>query len=186
MSEGGTERVTRILAAIKGGVDGAENELIEELYGELRRIARRLMKGQPPGHTIQPTDLVNEAYLRFGGSGIEYQDRAHFLSAAAKAMRWVLADHARERGRKKRGGDRDKEPLDSVVLPASTPQPDHLALHSAIERLDALDSEAARIVDLRFYSGCTSQQVSQILGISERTERRKWAHARAWLKRELT
>jgi len=181
--------VTRPLQAWRQGDRDALEKLIPLVYGDLHRMARRHLGRERPGHTLQPTAIVNEVYLRLvggdGGGGREWQNRAHFFGAAARSMRRILVDHARARSAKKRGGQGAATLLDTTVMvePRSV---DVIAVDDALERLSALDAEQARVVELRFFAGLTEDETAEALGISTRTVHRKWLSAKAYLHRELT
>ena len=164
-------------------------QLLPLVYDELRRLARHYMRGENHDHTLQPTDLVHEAYLKLASrSQVNWHGRTHFLAVGARVMRCLLVDHARARRRQRRGGDRQRVTLDELRLP--TPQDldpeDLLALNAALEKLARLDARQARIVELRSFGGLRSAEVAVLLGISERTVERDWLFARAWLRRELS
>lgn len=179
----GRHDVTRIL-------DGAENlsrrEVLEQLapvvYDELKVLAATQLRGQRPDHSLQPTALVNEAYLRLVGSQrAPWNDRGHFFRAAAQAMRRLLIDHARKRSRLKRGGGRVRVTLDNL-LTSTWDHPDHiLALDEAIRRLEEEEAQSAEVVHLRFFAGLSVGETAKALDLSERTVKRDWAYARAWL-----
>lgn len=162
----------------------ATAELFERLHADLRARARRLMAAERGDHTLQPTALVNEAWLRLSRERPPAETRLHFLELAGRTMRRVLVDHARRRSAEKRGGGAGVT-LATEHLAGGDGGVDVLALEDALERLASHDERAARIVDLRFYSGLTEPEVAQRLGVSERTVRGDWAHARMWLHRAL-
>lgn len=176
--------VTRLLRA---GADGeADGELLPLVYDHLKQIARARMKSERAGHTLQATALVHEAWVRVaGGAEVAWTDRAHFYGAAAEAMRRILIEHARARGRVKRGGGLRRQPLDVVDLAIEADSTEILALDEAIERLEEQDARAAKIVRLRFYAGLSVDETAQALDLSRRTVLREWAFARAWLFRSL-
>jgi RNA polymerase sigma factor (TIGR02999 family) len=178
-------KTTLLLRRIESGDREAGAELLELVYGELRGLAAGYMAGERAAHTLQPTALVHEAWVRLMGTeaGV-WKDRAHFIGFAALAMRRVLVDHARRRRAEKRGGGR-REPLDAVVAVFEERGADLVALGEALERLEALDPELARIVERRFFAGATNAEVAADLGGSERTVERGWSTARAWLRAEL-
>ena len=180
--------VTGILAEVREGSDRARDELFRVIYAELRRIAAVAMRGQRAGHTIQPTALVHEAYLKLmGGAEMAWNDRIHFLATAARAMRSILVDHARSHARQKRAGERKRVPLHSnLAAGAETPDLDILAVHEALERLEEASPERARVVELRFFGGLSNEETAKTLGVTERTVYRMWQYARAWLHREIT
>ena len=157
------------------------------VYNELRRIARNFMRRQNPGHTLQTTALVNEAYLNLvGSSRVNWQSRTHFFAIAAQLMRRVMVDSARRKKSRKRGGEFLRVTLDDgAEIPAEN-NTDLVALDEALTRLAALDPRHARIVELRYFGGLTEEQIAAALGVSERTVRRDWVLARSWLFRELT
>lgn len=165
------------------------DDIFPVIYGELRRVARRYLSRERRNHTLQPTALVNEAWLRLENEhGAEWQGRTHGLALAAQAMRRLLIDHGRHQKRQKRGGGAHPVALDDLVKAASTgevPVEDLLTLEAALTKLEAVDPRAAQIVSLRFYSGMSSPEIAQQLGVSLRTVESDWTHARAWLKREL-
>ncbi len=161
----------------------ASDDLFGHIYAELRQIARKQMGRERTAHTLQATALVHEAWLRLdkAGMGPERVDRAHFFFAAARVMREILIDHARARGRKKRGGDRKRIGITRLDLAAEEDPEMLLAVDDAIERLEEVDARAAEIVRLRFFAGLETAQVAELLGCSLRTVMREWAWARAWL-----
>lgn len=179
-------QVTQILEAIGAGDAAAEDLLLPVVYEELRRIARARMAGERAGHTLQPTALVHEAYLRLLGTGHpRWENRAHFYTAAAEAMRRILIERARRRARQKRGGDRRRVELDSSVGSWEPPSAELLALNEALTRLESLDPEMSRVVKLRYFAGLTIEEIARALRTSERTVSRRWSGARAWLYAEL-
>ena len=164
----------------------APEELLAEVYQELRQLAARRMAGESPGHTLQPTALVHEAWLRLGGgSSQHFANRAHFFAAAGEAMRRILVENARRKKRLKRGGNQQRVDFEEVDLPAPMPDEELLALDEALNRLTEADSRAAELVKLCFFVGLTQEQAAKELGISVSTVERTWAYARAWLFREM-
>ena len=166
----------------------ARDDAVRILYSELRRVAGGVYASSGPGHeTLQPTALINEAMLKLlGGANAAFDDRRHFFGAAARAMRQVLVDRARHRLASKRGDGVRPLPLDSaldVALPAAD---ELIALDDALTRLEALDAQAARVVELRYFAGLTLEETAAVLDVSTATVKRDWAMARAWLYRELT
>lgn len=156
--------------------------LLPAVYEELRALARSQLRGERPDHTLQPTALVHEAYLRLlKGAQPPWADRQHFFRAAAEAMRRILIEHARGRGRVKRGGKRIRVDLSGVDLAREEDLDQLLALDDAFRRLEQQDPEAADVVRLRFYAGLSVAETAQAKGLSERTVKREWAFARAWL-----
>ncbi|MFN8575080.1 MAG: ECF-type sigma factor [Gemmatimonadaceae bacterium] len=185
MADGNTHDVTRLLHEVSSGADGAAERLIRLVYAELHDLAVAYMRREKGDHTLQPTALVNEAYLRLvGPSQPEWKDRAHFFGIAARAMRRVLVDHARRRSAVKREGG-ERITLDEAVASADERSIDLLALDDALAKLAALEERQAQIVELRFFGGLDVDQVAQVLGISPATVKRDWAFARAFLQREL-
>jgi RNA polymerase sigma factor (TIGR02999 family) len=165
------------------------NELFPVIYGELRHVARRYLGRERRNHTLQPTALVHEAWLRLRNDrGIDWQGRTHGLALGAQAMRRLLIDHGRHQKRDKRGGGAQPVQLDDLLQAAATgavPVEDILTLEAALTRLEAVDARAAEVVVLRFFSGMSSPEVAEHMGLSLRTVESDWTHARAWLKREL-
>lgn len=183
----GTHEVTRLLEDLRAGHTGTDNLLFPLIYDELRIIAARMVGREEPGHTLQPTALVHEAYLKlFGGQPVSARDRSHFLQIAARAMRQVLVDHARGRRAAKRGRGSVNLPLETELIAAEQPASlDLVALNIALERLAALDERQARIVELRFFADVDIRSTAETLGISAATVKRDWEVAKAWLRREL-
>ena len=179
--------VNRILADIERGDRQAAGELLPLVYDELRRLAGARLAREAPGQTLQPTALVHEAYLRLvgGDPGKAFDGRGHFFAAAAEAMRRILIDRARDRGRLKRGGGRRRVRLDLDALLAEPPGDDLLALDEALTALAAEDPGAAALVQLRVFAGLTLADAAGILGLSTATADRYWAYARAWLRVEI-
>ena len=174
--------------ATKGA--GSREEVFPVIYGELRRVARRYLGRERRNHTLQPTALVNEAWLRLQNErGAQWQGRTHGLALAAQAMRRLLVDHGRHQKRQKRGGGAQNVVLDDLIKAASTaavPIEDLLTLEAALTRFEAIDPRGAQVVALRFFSGLSSPEVAEHLGVSVRTVESDWTHARAWLRRELS
>jgi RNA polymerase sigma factor (TIGR02999 family) len=178
--------VTQLLQAWGAGDPAALDALVPTVYAELRRIAARAMRRESAGHTLQPTALVGEAYLRLvDQSSADWRGRTHFFAVAAVAMRHIIIDQVRHRNRAKRGGDLRAVTLDDAVAPASDPDVDVFALYEALERLAALDPRQASIVEMRFFGGLSVEEVAEVLGVSKRTVEGEWSHARAWLRVEL-
>jgi len=186
MSEADPGLVTQMLEAVTQGKQGAEEELFSLVYEELRRLARGRMAAESPGQTLQPTALVHEAYLRLlRNQEPRWDNRAHFFTAAADAMRRILIERARRKGRLKRGGDRERVDLESSEGALDPRDETLLALDQALGRLEALDPAMARVVKLRYFAGLTVEETARAIGITERTVYRQWSAARAWLHREL-
>jgi RNA polymerase sigma factor (TIGR02999 family) len=178
--------VTQILEAIGAGDAEAKDRLFPVVYQELRRIARARMAGERADHTLQPTALVHEAYIRLlGTEKPRWENRAHFYTAAAEAMRRILVEWARRRARQKRGGGRRRVELDSAVGSYQPTSAELLALDEALTRLESLDSEMSNAVKLRYFAGLTIEETAHALRSSERTVSRLWSGARAWLYSEL-
>lgn len=187
MSEAVRSEITRILQdARHGSRPEATADLAAALYPELRRIAGALMRRERPHHTLQPTALVGEAFIRLvDQSRIEWQDRAHFLGIAARLMRQILVDHARRRAADKRGSAAQRVTFDEALGHGSTEGAALLDLHRALERFEALDPRGARVAELRVFGGATVPEIAEVLGVSTRTVEADWAVARMWLTREL-
>ena len=162
------------------------SELLPLVYEELRGLAVRKMQMEAPGQTLQPTALVHEAWLRLSGEReVRFENRAHFFAAAAEAMRRILIDRARARQASKRGGKMERVDLDGVELAIAADDDTLLAVHDALDRLAVQDPDAARFIQLRFFAGMTNEEAALALGIPERTARRQWSFARAWLYRDI-
>ena len=182
-------QVTELLSQYRAGRREALDQLVPVVYGELRAIAARYLRGEWAGHTLQPTALVHEAYMRLVDQReVEWQNRAHFFGVAAQLMRRLLVDHARGRNRRKRGGGLLMVPLEEndVAGPAPDDGLDLVALDDALERLAALSPQQARVVELRYFGGLSIEETAEVLGVSTMTVKRGWAMARAWLHRELS
>jgi RNA polymerase sigma factor (TIGR02999 family) len=180
--------VTRVLRAACGGDDARWDTVLAALYGKLREIAHRELRDVGSGHTIEATALVHEAWARLARKGdTAWKDRSHFLAVAAIAMRGILVDEARARGAKKRGGDGNRITVTSGLDQAASEQDpvDILDLHEALDQLTALSARQGRVVEMRFFGGMTSEEISAALEVSLRTVEREWRLARAWLGRHL-
>jgi len=178
--------VTHLLLAWQAGDQAALDELLTAIQPELRRIARRHMAGERRGHVLQPTALVNEAYLRLIASNdIEWQGRAHFFAVAARVMRRILVDYAREGARAKRGGSAFHMSLSDAEHLAVPRQTDVVALDDALNALEKFDRRKSQVIELRFFGGLSLQETADVLHVSVGTVRRDWSLARAWLYREL-
>ncbi|MCF7765750.1 MAG: sigma-70 family RNA polymerase sigma factor [Verrucomicrobia bacterium] len=181
-----SDDVTQLLNAIESGDPKAAEELLPLIYGELRKLAAVRMSQAPAGQTLQATALVHEAWLRVNKSGPrEWNSRAHFFSAAAEAMRRILVERARQKASQKRGGGFQRVDLDHVDIAQDTDSELLLALDGALVRYAEKDATGAELIKLRFFAGLPNAQVAEILGVSERTAKRTWAYARAWLMNEL-
>lgn len=178
----GGEEFTPLLERMRRGDPGGAEGVFARVYEELRSLARQRMAAERRGHTLEATALVHEVYLRLlGGRETPWQSRAHFYAAAAEAMRHVLIDHARTRKRLKRGGDRKRVPLDVADLAANHDPQMTLDIVEAIDRLQETDDETAAVVRLRFFTGLSVAETARALDLSERTVKRAWSYARAWL-----
>ncbi len=173
--------LAHLLSASGNGESEARGELLAQVYAELRQLARAKMAREQPGHTLQPTALVHEAWLRLGDQ--PFENRAHFFSAAAEAMRRILIDRARRKQAARHGGDWRRTDLDGIDMPAAMPdKPDELlALDEALQELSKLDDRKAQLVKLRYFAGLESSEAAEVLGISKATADRDWNYARAWL-----
>ena len=179
-------RITQLLLRWSGGDSSAREELMPFVHGELRRLAARYMRRERVNHTLQPTALVNEAYLRLvNQQKVVWQNRAQFFGLAAKLMRNILVDHARSHHADKRSGQQYSVSLGHADRICERPEIDLVALHEALERLAAHDPQKSRIVELRFFGGLTIDETAEVLEISHATVERDWKMARAWLRREL-
>jgi len=180
--------ITELLIAWSDGRPEALDGLIPVVYEDLRRIASRYMQREPAGQSLQPTALVNEAYLRLiDQHRVQWRNRAHFFGVAATMMRRILIDHVRRRRAGRRGGDRAQVTLTELDLVAIGPNPiDVLSLHQALDRLAVFDPQQARIVELRYFGGLTIHEVAEVVGVSETTVDRDWTIAKAWLRASLS
>jgi RNA polymerase sigma factor (TIGR02999 family) len=183
----GRSEITRILQAAKAGDASAVNKLMPLVYDELRSLAGRFMSRERPGHTLQPTELVNEAFLRLvDHTRVDWQGRTHFFAVGARVMRRILVDHARSKLRKKRGERPQRVELTEKLTLTTDSLEDVLALDEALEKLNKVDPRQARIVELRFFGGLTVSEVAEVLNVSKRTVEGEWTMVRAWLRRELS
>jgi RNA polymerase sigma factor (TIGR02999 family) len=174
--------VTRILERVEQGDSQAAEHLLPLVYEELRNLASLKMSLQPPGQTLQATALVHEAYLRLvGGEATRWENRKHFFSAAAEAMRHILIDRARSRLRRRHGANAEKVALDAVEIASPAKEEILLQLNDALEELKERSAEQAEIVKLRFFIGFSEPEIAAILNLSERTVQRQWSYAKAWL-----
>jgi RNA polymerase sigma factor (TIGR02999 family) len=179
--------VTRLLGRLRAGDAGASDQLMPLIYDELRRIAGAQMRRERPGHTLQSTAVVHEAYLRLmGEQDLDWQNRAHFFAIAAKTMRRVLLDYARQRHAGKRGGEAARKvDLDADLLIADERLDDVVAVDELLGRLQEMDPQQARIVELRFFAGLNVEETAEVMGISETTVKREWRSAKAWIHGNL-
>jgi RNA polymerase sigma factor (TIGR02999 family) len=181
--------VSQLLSAIEQGNPHAASQLLPLVYDELRRLAAQKLVYESPGVTIQPTELVHEAYLRLVGpdAASTWDDRGHFFAAAAEAMRRILVENARRKRSLKRGGGRQRQSLEDMDLAVSNVDDDELlAIDEALVKFAQKDSVKAELVKLRYFAGCTIEQAARALGISTATAERYWKYARAWLHQEIT
>jgi RNA polymerase sigma factor (TIGR02999 family) len=186
MSEPAQNEVSKLLVRWRNGDKSALDKLAPLVHEELRQLARHYLRGERIGHTLQPTALVNEAYMRFVNlREIEWQNKAHFFAIAATIMRRILVDHARGRNYAKRGGAQQRVSLSKADRFANQPDIDLVALDDALITLETMSPQQSRIVELRFFGGLTIEETAEVLGISHATVERDWAVARAWLRREV-
>jgi RNA polymerase sigma-70 factor, ECF subfamily len=188
MKSSRSSRVTQLLERFEPGDRQTEEQLFADVYTELRTIAARYLRRERKSHTLQPTALVHEVYLKLvGQTRVEWQGRAHFLAIAARAMRQILVDHARRRRAAKRGGNQLRIALDDnlVVELKSDPDVDLLALEDALAKLTKLDPRQARMIELRFFGGLSVAEAATAMGMPKRSVEREWTMVRAWLRREL-
>ena len=187
MAAPGEYDITRLLLAWSAGDDDALGKLAPLVEAELKRLARHYLRGERPGHTLQPTALINEAYLRLlDWRKASWQNRAHFMGIAANMMRRILVDHARRYRFLKRGGEMVKVSFDAGQLGSSGRDPDLVALDEALTRLAEVDRRKSQVVELRFFGGLSVEEAAEFLKISPRTVKREWSLAQAWLHCELT
>ncbi|MCL5744950.1 MAG: ECF-type sigma factor [Acidobacteria bacterium] len=178
--------ITALLQRIRKGDHAGEEDLLRVLYPELRRLARSYLRRERRDHTLQATALVNEAYIRvFGGDPVAWEDKAHLMAVLARRMRQILVDHARARASAKRGGDWTRVTLNTAIHMGRRRDEDLIAVDEALCRLHHLDTQAAQVVELRFFGGLSEDEIAAVLGVSASTAARAWKFARAWLFREL-
>ena len=173
--------ITQLLTEMRNGNKDAESQFLALVYGELHRLAAGLMRRERPEHTLQPTALVNEAYVRLVNRTTDWENRSHFFAVAAQVMRRVLVDYARSHRAGKRGGALPKVDLDDLPLGSENFPEKLLALDEALSRLSEWDPRQSRIVELRFFGGLTEEEIATLMQTSTRTVRREWSLARAWL-----
>ena len=182
-----THEVTQLLVAWSDGDRAAFDRLMPLVHTELRRLAHRYMSRERPGHTLQTTALVNEAYLRLVDQrNMRWENRAHFFGIAARLMRHILVEHARSRQAAKRGGAQIRLSLSKVDRIPSRPDVNLIALDEALGRLEAIDAQKSRIVELRYFGGLGVEETAEVIGVSPATVKRDWSMARAWLRREIS
>jgi len=178
--------VTRLLQAMERGDVGASDELLRTVYDELKRLSRSHVRRTPVGETLQPTALVNEAYLRLVGQEVsDWSSRRQFFFVAGRAMHDILVEEARRKASRKRGGDWKRADAEQLEIAFEAPAEDMLALDDALQRLEADDPRKAEVVRLRFFAGLTEEETAKVLGVAARTVRREWRYIRARLFREL-
>ena len=178
--------ITRLLQEVRSGVSGAEERLVDVVYDELKRLAVGYMRREQNDHSLQPTALVHEAYLRLTRmQNVDWQNHSHFFAVAARLMRNILVDHARAQRANKRGQGWNLVGLDTAFLASPGRAPEIIALDDALNHLAKIDERQCRIVEMLYFSGLSEEQAGEILGVSSRTVRRDWRAARAWLFREL-
>jgi RNA polymerase sigma factor (TIGR02999 family) len=182
-----SHQITQLLQAWSGGDEAALNQLMPVVYAELHRLAQRFMADERPGHTLQTTALVNEAYLRLADSAhLNWEGRAHFFAVCARVMRRILVDFARSRQALKRGSDMPPLQLDEALAVVGKPGTDLLAIDDALTALAAVDARKSQIVELRFFGGLSVKETAEVLKVSEETVLRDWKLAKSWLRRELS
>lgn len=186
MAEKQDSGITQILQDWNDGDEDAKERLLPFVYDELKRQARYLMARERTDHTLQPTALVHEAFLRLTEqSGIDWKNRSHFYGIVSRMMRQILVDHARHHAAEKRGNSPIEFSIDDVDVPVEDRAFSILSLHEALERLEIFDERQAKIVEMRFFAGLTTQEIAEAIGISDRTVGREWNSARLWLYREM-
>ena len=179
--------VTELLARFRVGDRDAESRLLSLVYGELRRLAFACLNRDRRNHTLEPTALVHEAFLRLtGGDQPAWQSRAHFLGVASRLMRQILVDYARGRRARKRGGSHERVPLQDGFVFSKEKSDELLALDEALDSLGQQDERQSRIVELKFFGGLSVEEIAEVLELSPRTVKREWVMARAWLHREIS
>jgi len=187
MSRPVSSEATALLGALRSGNQNARDELVRLVYPELRRIAAGYLRRERPDHTLRPTGLVNEVYIRlFGAKNAEWQNRAHFFAAVAREMRHVLVDYARARNAKKRADGNVRISLSDVLATVDERGEDLVALDQALSRLEQVDPRACRVVELRFFTGLSEAETAEALEISPSTMKRDWKFAKAWLFDQLS
>lgn len=175
-----------LLTGVRAGSVEAHEQLAQLLGSELHGLARRMLGARPPGHTLQPTALVNEVWLKLNGTSSTVEEREHFLGLASRAMRSILVDHARRKRATKRGGEMERLPLDAVAEGVEDPDLDLVALDEALVQLRRISPRAVQIVELHFFGGAEFSEVARLLGTSESTIYREWRSARSWLHDRLS
>ena len=178
--------VTLLLRQVKAGDSAAESRLLELVYPQLRKIARQYLRRERTGHTLQPTALVNEAYMQLAGQmEKDWQNRSHFYAVAAQSMRRILVDYARQRNAAKRDGNRQRVELTDALAISGDRLDEILAIDEALKRLAEFDPRRSKVVEMRFFGGMTEDEAAEVLGVALRTVKRDWNVAKAWLHGEL-
>ena len=178
--------VTLLLKAMKNGDESAAEKLLPLVYSELHRLAKSYMRRERPNHTLQPTALINEAYLRLARDNVDWQSRQHFIGVAANVMRRLLVDHARAHNAERRSGGADRVELGEGLMVSIERSDEVLALHDALTGLEAVDPRQAKVVELRYFGGFSVAEIGDILEMSPRSVKRHWALARIWLLKQMT
>ena len=180
------QNITEVLQLVSTGERGAVDRLTNLVYDDFHHLASAYLNGEPDGHTLSPTALVNEAYLKLvDQKRVTWQNRSHFFAVGARIMRRILVDHARRRKQQKRGGRWVRVPLREELQLSTANDEDVLALHNALEKLEGVDPKRSRVVELRFFGGLSLDETADALGVSKRTVQNYWTFCRAWLRREL-
>ena len=178
-------QVTLLLKAMKNGDQSAAEKLLPLVYKELHRVAKSYMRRERPEHTLQPTALIHEAYLRLAHDDVDWQSRQHFIGVAANVMRRVLVDHARAHKAEMRGGGLERIDFEAGLAISKERSSEVIALHDALNRLELLNPRRAKVVELRYFGGLSVEEVAAVLDMSPRSVKRDWALARPWLFREI-
>jgi RNA polymerase sigma-70 factor (ECF subfamily) len=177
--------VTLLLRAMKNGDERAAEQLLPLVYKELHRLAKAYMRRERPDHTLQPTALINEAYLRLARENVDWQSRQHFIGFAANVMRHLLVDHARAHNAERRAGELDRVELEEGFMISRERSKEVIALHDALSTLEQVDPRQAKVVELRYFGGFSVEEIGEILEISPRSVKRHWALARIWLFKHM-
>ncbi len=187
MRDSDVSEITQILRDWNDGLEDAQERLLPYVYDELKRQARYLMSRERPDHTLQPTALVHEAFMRLSSqTGVDWQNRSHFYGIASRLMRQILVDHARQHSAAKRGNGSIHLSLDDLNLPVEDRAGSIVAVDEVLDRLERLDKKQAKVVEMRFFGGLSNAEIGEALGVSDRTVQREWQAARLWLLRELS
>lgn len=186
MSNPESEGLTQLLLDSRNGDEAALNNLIPVVYAELRRLARSHMRREQPGHTLQTTALINEAYLRLIDQKVSWQNRTHFFGVASRLMRQILVDHACKQNATKRGGGQLQVSLSQATRMIETEAAELIALDEALKGLAAIDERKCRVIEMRYFGGLTIDETAEAMGVSHTTVEAEWKVARAWLRREMS